>query len=75
MTSLIQKRSPEEHRVNTLKSKLTLENLNFNMKYDADLTHLTPLDFNGLKQWENEYYFDELTKLGSEPLDLLYKLK
>lgn len=68
MTSIVQKRTPAEHRGYMAKAAMMFESLN--VKYDIDLTHLTPLDFDDLAKWRSDN-----NKKGSRALDALYDLK
>ena len=71
LTSLVQRRSSEEHRVETIKSRVTLDSISKSIpiKYDVDLTHLTELTVTHLNKWDkinNEF--------GPRALDSLYEL-
>ena len=72
MTSLIQKRAPAEHRKKLVIKAEALEHFreSLNIKYDVNLSHLTPLDDADLKKWASQNY-----KTGVESLDTLYRLK
>jgi hypothetical protein len=71
MTSLIQKRSPSEHRKTTLRKSLVLEAMldSVPVRYDIDLRHLTTLSMADLTKWGSG------TDKGSAALDRLYNLK
>jgi len=73
MTSLIQKRSPKEHRERTMvKSSIAMDSLNesLQVKYDVDLSHLTLLTAADLNAW-----YKSNQKTSSQSLDALYNLK
>lgn len=67
MTSLIQKRTPSEHRV-LRKSVYTMDEA-IQVQYDIDLGHLTRLSGRGLKQWMDR----AKGTVGAEALDVLYE--
>ena len=72
MTSIVQKRTPAEHRGYMIKGAMALDALqeSFNVKYDVDLMHLAPLDINDLNEWCSNN-----NKIGADALDGLYTLK
>lgn len=72
MTSIVQKRTPAEHRGYMIKGAMALNSLseNLNFKYDVDLMHLTPLEFNDLVKWDSTN-----NRAGAGALDALYRLK
>ena len=72
MTSIIQKRTPADHRRLISKSSISLEHFreSINIKYDVDLMHLTPLNVDDLNNWS-----ESTEKNGSDALDALYSLK
>ncbi|MGU7778668.1 hypothetical protein [Burkholderia sp. PU8-34] len=73
MTSLIEKRPPEEHRERSMvKSSIAMDSLNESLlvRYDVDLTHLAQLTTNDIRAWYNKNQ-----KTGPKSLDTLYGLK
>ena len=72
MTSIIQKRAPNDHRRVVAKSQPSNENLDesLRIKYDVDLMHLTSLNIQDLNNWHLKN-----KKPGTESLDTLYALK
>lgn len=70
MTSLVQKRTPIEHRRHILKSE-ALEDYRERMtiEYDINLSHLTDLSYADLLKWSDKSYVQ-----GAEALDTLYSL-
>jgi len=73
MTSLVQKRTPDDHRGRIIKSAVVAKEAlreSFSINYDIDLLHLTPLGVDDLNNWNRSN-----TKTGSDALDTLYKLK
>lgn len=72
MTSIIQKRAPNDHRRVLAKSQISNESLSesLRIKYDVDLMHLTPLSISDLEKWNSNN-----NKTGATALDSLYTLK
>ncbi|MDH0091659.1 hypothetical protein N7373_09410 [Achromobacter mucicolens] len=72
MTSIVQKRAPNDHRRVLAKSQISNESISesLQIKYDVDLGHLTSLDINDLIEWHSKNQ-----KSGSESLDTLYSIK
>ncbi len=72
MTSIIQKRAPNDHRRVLAKSQISNESLSesLHIKYDVDLMHLTPLSKSDLEKWKSNN-----NKTGATALDSLYTLK
>lgn len=72
MTSIIQRRTPEDHRRLMAKASVALDGLreDLNVKYDVDLMHLTPLRLDDLNEWKRKN-----TTTGADALDALYSLK
>lgn len=69
MTSLVQKRSPEEHR-RTLALESATNDSMFNIRYSVNLKHLTSLNFNDLCEWNSLN-----SSNGAKALDSLYKFR
>ncbi|MCA8100987.1 hypothetical protein [Burkholderia contaminans] len=72
MTSLVQKRSPQEHRERVLiKAGLATEAYDhaLQIKYDVDLTHLARLTADNLLNWQQS-----AAEKGAKSLDKLYAL-
>lgn len=72
MTSIIQKRAPNDHRRVLAKSKIATESISesLKIKYDVNLTHLTSLNISDLNKWHSKN-----DKTGAESLDTLYSIK
>ncbi len=68
MTSLVQKRTPAEHRGIMIKARMALDEAvkPLNIRYPVDMMHLTPMSVDNLNTWA------ELGKRKSEALDALY---
>ncbi len=74
MTSIVQKRTPDDHRNKIIKHRYEIAAESFseslNVEYDVDLTHLTPLKWSDLISWQSKN-----TAIGATSLNNLYRLK
>lgn len=70
MTSLVQKRTPAEHRRSMIRADMALdEAMNpLKIQYPVDIMHLTPMSFEDLKSWR------KIRMQKADALDALYQL-
>lgn len=71
MTSLIRRKSPDEHRMKLTKAARFLETMAM-MEYQVDLRHLTPLTLENLVSWKQKAH--KPRKWGPDALDVMYEI-